>query len=228
MAQTDLGKWMITNGGEYNPETTYEQLTIVLYNDSMFLTLKTVKGITPVNDNINYSLMAQGAATTLLSAINATDTYGALGEIGATVSSQALVDYLADSVMNKLIAKAQIANDLTTQDSGKVLSALQGYNLKQSVDQLNSNLEQKLLYTTDLLPVQAVFGRQTVSITGKTGSIDLSEYIPNGRTLYSFCIVSPENSHSLCSRIQDNKLVITMIDSTVSTTLVVNFMIFVH
>lgn len=96
------------------------------------------------------------------------------------------------------------------------------HNLKRS------NLEQKLLYTTDLLPVQAVFGRQTVSITGKTGSIDLSEYIPNGRTLYSFCIVSPEDSHSLCSRIQDNKLVITMIDSTVSTTLVVNFMIFVH
>lgn len=139
MAQTDLGKWMITNGGNYNSETTYEQLTIVLYNDSMFLTLKTVKGITPVNDNINYSLMAQGVATTLLSGINATDTYGALGEIGATVSSQALVDYLADSVMNKLIAKTQIANDLTTQDSDKVLSALQGYNLNQSIDQLNSN-----------------------------------------------------------------------------------------
>lgn len=140
MAQTDLGKWMITNGGNYNPETTYEQLTIVLYNDSMFLTLKTVKGITPVNDNINYSLMAQGAATILLSNINATDTYGALGEVGAQVSSQALVDYLADSVMNKLIAKTQIANNLTTQDSDKVLSALQGYNLKQITDKLNSNL----------------------------------------------------------------------------------------
>ena len=139
MAQTDLGKWMITNGGNYNSETTYEQLTIVLYNNSMFLTLKTVKGITPVNDNINYSLMAQAAATTLLSGINATDTYGALGEVGATVSSQALVDYLADSVMNKLIAKTQIVNNLTTQDSDKVLSALQGYNLKQSVDELKDN-----------------------------------------------------------------------------------------
>lgn len=141
MAQTDLGKWMITNGGNYNPEITYEQLTIVLYNNNMFLTLKTVKGITPVNDNINYNLMAQGTATTLLSAINATDTYGVLGEVGATVSSQALVDYLADSVMNKLIEKAQIANDLTTQDDTKVLSALQGYNLKQSIDQLNSDLK---------------------------------------------------------------------------------------
>ena len=108
MAQTDLGKWMITNGGNYNPETTYEQLTIVLYNDSMFLTLKTVKGITPVNDNINYSLMAQGAATILLSGINATDTYGVLGEVGATVSSQALVDYLADSVIISLFQKLKL------------------------------------------------------------------------------------------------------------------------
>lgn len=160
MAQTDLGKWMITNGGDYNPETTYEQLTIVLYNNSMFLTLKTVKGITPVNDNINYSLMAQGAATTLLSAINATDTYGVLGEVGATVSSQALVDYLADSVTNKLIAKTQIANDLTTQDSSKVLSALQGYNLKQSVDELNSNLTRKYYSINSQLskPIFEVYG----------------------------------------------------------------------
>ena len=34
MATTDLGKWMITNGGEYNPNTTYEQLTMVLYQNS--------------------------------------------------------------------------------------------------------------------------------------------------------------------------------------------------
>lgn len=144
MAQTDLGKWMITNGGEYNPETTYEQLTIVTYNSSMFLTLKTVKGITPVNDNVNYNLMAQGTATTLLSSINATDTYGVLGSVGAQVSSQALVDYLTNEVINKLVAKTQIANDLTTQDSDKVLSALQGYNLQQSIETLNSNLDTKI------------------------------------------------------------------------------------
>lgn len=143
MAQTDLGKWMITNGGEYNPETTYEQLTIVTYNSSMFLTLKTVKGITPVNDNVNYNLMAQGTATTLLSSINATDTYGVLGSVGAQVSSQALVDYLTNEVINKLVAKTQIANDLTTQDSDKVLSALQGYNLQQSIETLNSNIEKR-------------------------------------------------------------------------------------
>ncbi len=172
MAQTDLGKWMITNGGNYNSETTYEQLTIVLYNNSMFLTLKTVKGITPVNDNINYSLMAQGAATTLLSAINATDTYGVLGEVGAQVSSQALVDYLADSVMNKLIAKTQIVNDLTTQDSDKVLSALQGYNLKQSVDELNSNLDNRI--KRDLVNVTLTQGKDNIIEVER----DLETWIP--------------------------------------------------
>lgn len=172
MAQTDLGKWMITNGGIYNPETTYEQLTIVLYNDSMFLTLKTVKGITPVNDNINYSLMAQGAATTLLSAINATDTYGVLGEVGAQVSSQALVDYLADSVMNKLIAKTQIVNDLTTQDSDKVLSALQGYNLNQSVEELNSNLNNRI--KKDIVNVNIPQGNNNIIRVER----DLETWIP--------------------------------------------------
>ena len=166
MAQTDLGKWMITNGGEYNPETTYEQLTIVYYNSSMFLTLKTVKGITPVNDNVNYNLMAQGTATTLLSSINATDTYGALGAVGAEVSSQALVDYLTDAVMNKLIAKTQIANDLTTQDANKVLSALQGYNLQQSVETLNSNLESSKIKSKSFTTTVDQYSQISVSVPG--------------------------------------------------------------
>ena len=33
---TDLGKWMLTNGGEYNPETAYEQLTMVMYENSTY------------------------------------------------------------------------------------------------------------------------------------------------------------------------------------------------
>lgn len=187
MAQTDLGKWMITNGGIYNPETAYEQLTIVLYNDSMFLTLKTVKGITPVNDNINYSLMSQAATTTLLSGIIATDTYGALGEVGAQVSSQALVDYLADSVMNKLITKTQIANDLITQDSEKVLSALQGYNLKQNVDELNSNLiRNEVVFTTGVYLTRSGNVRLVKFISAPANSdgliVTMSNDKPNRRT----------------------------------------------
>lgn len=224
---TDLGKWMLTNGGEYNPETAYEQLTMVMYENSTYITLKTVQGITPTDDHINYQLMAKGFNPTALESVQAEDTSGVLGEVGGTVSAQDLINWVVDQAATKLLKISDLVS-VQTNDATKGVSAALAYAMGQKLDQLNSNLEQKLLYTTDLLPVQAVFGRQTVSITGKTGSIDLSEYIPNGRTLYSFCIVSPEDSHSLCSRIQDNKLVITMIDSTVSTTLVVNFMIFVH
>ena len=121
-----------------------------------------------------------------------------------------------------------IVNNCVTDNPNLPLSAAQGKALQDQLATLNSNLEQKLLYTTDLLPVQAVFGREVVSTTGKTGSIDLSKYIPAGRTHYSFCIVSSEGSHPLYSIVQDNKLVVNMIDSTASTTFVVNFMIFVH
>lgn len=224
---TDLGKWMLTNGGEYNPETAYEQLTMVMYENSTYITLKTVQGITPTDDHINYQLMAKGFNPTALESVQAEDTSGVLGEVGGTVSAQDLINWVVDQAATKLLKISDLVS-VQTNDATKGVSAALAYAMGQKLDQLNSNLEQKLLYTTDLLPVQAVFGREVVSTTGKTGSIDLSKYIPAGRTHYSFCIVSSEGSHPLYSIVQDNKLVVNMIDSTASTTFVVNFMIFVH
>lgn len=60
--RTDLGKWMITNGGEYDPDVVYERLTCVLYKNSTYLTLKTVTGVEPADDRVNYQLMAKGFA----------------------------------------------------------------------------------------------------------------------------------------------------------------------
>ena len=94
MATTDLGKWMITNGGEYNPDTTYEQLTMVLYQNSTYITLRTVTGIIPNNDKINYILMAQGFSANALADVVAKDTYGVIGDVSGDVSAQNLVDYL--------------------------------------------------------------------------------------------------------------------------------------
>ena len=39
MGKTDLGKWMITNGGEYSADATYEQLTMVKYGNSTYIIL---------------------------------------------------------------------------------------------------------------------------------------------------------------------------------------------
>lgn len=63
MATTDLGKWMITNGGDYDPDVTYEKLTMVMYDNSTYITLKIVTGVIPSDDKVNYALMARGYST---------------------------------------------------------------------------------------------------------------------------------------------------------------------
>lgn len=121
MGKTDLGKWMITNGGEYSADATYEQLTMVKYGNSTYITLKTVTGITPTDDKINYQLMAQGFDATALSAVQAKDTQGLCGEKGEIVTAQSLVDALADKVMNTVMAKigtAALTGGMTDLSSG--------------------------------------------------------------------------------------------------------------
>ena len=121
MGKTDLGKWMITNGGEYDADATYEQLTMVKYGNSTYITLKTVTGITPTDDKINYQLMAQGFDATALSAVQAEDTQGLCGEKGEIVTAQSLVDALADKVINTVMAKigtAELTGGMTDLSSG--------------------------------------------------------------------------------------------------------------
>lgn len=138
MGKTDLGKWMITNGGEYSADATYEQLTMVKYGNSTYITLKTVTGITPVDDKINYQLMAQGFDATALSAVQAEDTQGLCGEKGEIVTAQSLVDALADKVMNTVMAKigtAALTGGMTDLSSGvnslySNLTALKGINIQ--------------------------------------------------------------------------------------------------
>lgn len=60
MAKFDLGKYKITPKGEYNADTTYEELDLITYNNSSFLALKSVTGITPSDDGVNYQLIASG------------------------------------------------------------------------------------------------------------------------------------------------------------------------
>ena len=121
MGKTDLGKWMITNGGEYSSDATYEQLTMVKYGNSTYITLKTVTGITPADDKINYQLLAQGFDATALSAVQAEDTQGLCGEKGEIVTAQSLVDALTDKVMNTIMAKigtAALTGGMTDLSSG--------------------------------------------------------------------------------------------------------------
>ena len=149
MATTDLGKWMITNGGEYNPDTTYEQLTMVLYQNSTYITLRTVTGIIPNNDKINYILMAQGFSANALADVVAKDTYGVIGDVSGDVSAQNLVDYLTNEVVNNLLKKTSISTVQTNSDNTVPSSSL-AYVMQQEITKnkediatANSNLALK-------------------------------------------------------------------------------------
>lgn len=144
---TDLGKWMLTNGGEYNPETAYEQLTMVMYENSTYITLKTVQGITPTDDHINYQLMAKGFNPTALESVQAEDTSGVLGEVGGTVSAQDLIDWVVDQAATKLLKISDLVS-VQTNDATKGVSAALAYAMNQSIDQLNSNLQYGSVDTT--------------------------------------------------------------------------------
>lgn len=136
---TDLGKWMITNGGVYNPEAVYEQLTMVMYDNSTYITLKTVQGVTPTDDHVNYQLMAKGFDPTALGSVQAKDTSGVLGEVGGTVSAQDLVDWVVDQAATKLLKISDLVS-VQTNDATKGVSAALAYAMGQKLDQLNSNL----------------------------------------------------------------------------------------
>lgn len=137
---TDLGKWMITNGGVYNPEAVYEQLTMVMYDNSTYITLKTVQGVTPTDDHVNYQLMAKGFDPTALGSVQAEDPSGVLGEVGGTVSAQDLIDWVVDQAATKLLKISDLVS-VQTNDATKGVSAALAYAMNQSIDQLNSNLD---------------------------------------------------------------------------------------
>lgn len=140
---TDLGKWMITNGGVYNPEAVYEQLTMVMYDNSTYITLKTVQGVTPTDDHVNYQLMAKGFDPTALGSVQAKDTSAVLGEVGGTVSAQDLVDWVVDQAATKLLKISDLVS-VQTNDATKGVSAALAYAMGQKLDQLNSNLNDKI------------------------------------------------------------------------------------
>lgn len=144
--RSDLGKIFITPGGDYDATVTYETLTMVKYNNSLYLTLRTVTGVTPSDDRVNYLLMAQGFTATRLESITATDVQGLVTEPGDEMPAQTLINAIADRVANQLVTnsaltdilgdyilKSAIANNLSITEEGKVLDARQGKALNDAL-----------------------------------------------------------------------------------------------
>ena len=81
-----------------------------------------------------------GGFTGAASSVTAQDVEGLLGSPGAQSNVQALIDAIADQVLNQLVKKSQIINNLLATQTGNVLDATQGKALKDLIDQLNSDL----------------------------------------------------------------------------------------
>lgn len=73
--------------------------------------------------------------------ISAVDVQGLVAAAGGNSDVQALINAVADRVINRLVAKGQIVNNLLATEPGNVLDATQGKALKEYYDRLNSDLD---------------------------------------------------------------------------------------
>ena len=86
--------------------------------------------------------------------VKATDTYGMVVEALGESTAQALIDAIANKVMNELINKNKIVNNLLATDASTVLAGTQGAALdkrlvatENAVTKLNSELSEKAKIT---------------------------------------------------------------------------------
>lgn len=99
---------------EYVQGTAYKTMNAVYYNGSTYVALRDNPTGPPAADGANWQYLAKGFEQQLLSAITALDTSGMLGEAGATVGGQALMDAIADKVMTKLVERSSIVQTEST------------------------------------------------------------------------------------------------------------------
>ena len=196
---TELGRIGFVDKGNYASGTTYRTGDVVYYNGSTWVALKdNLKGVTPAA-GANWKYMARGFAAEALSAITAVDTSGVLGEAGASVTSQELIDAIADKVMTKLIEKSKIVNNLLATDATTVLSGPMGKSLDEKITQLNSDSVKKK--QSQSINPDTIKWTDVRSLNGWDGSIQ--PYIPvELRNQWLSCVTTSPydgaNSEALC------------------------------
>ena len=137
----DAGKIVITPKGAYSSTKTYEWLDEVSYNGNAYVALKTVTGVTPSDDGVNWRLFMSSTdvdanvlvpkfteASTrinIVSGENLSTMFGKIKKWFTDLKSHAFKD---------------LVNNLTTSTTGSALDASQGKVLQDEVDGVNRNL----------------------------------------------------------------------------------------
>lgn len=135
------GKILMFPVGNWTSGNNYGFLDIVYYGGSSYVAKTDITNSTtnPATDTTNWQILAHGYIADTLSGIDGIDTSGLIGTAGAIVSSQALMDKIADMVATKLVLKTAISNQ-QVNDTTKVTGSALAYSMGQSIDTLNSNL----------------------------------------------------------------------------------------
>ena len=74
------------------------------------------------------------------SSVSAVDSLGLLGTENATSTVQALIDVIADKVLNQLLSRSNVVNNALTTEEGYALDARMGKSLQDQITAQNSNL----------------------------------------------------------------------------------------
>ena len=75
------------------------------------------------------------------SSVSAVDSLGLLGTENATSTVQALIDVIADKVLNQLLSRSNVVNNALTTEEGYALDARMGKSLQDQITAQNSNLD---------------------------------------------------------------------------------------
>ncbi len=78
------------------------------------------------------------------SSVSAVDLLGLLGTQNAESTVQALIDAIADKVLNQLLLRSNVVNNALTTEEGYALDARMGKSLQDQINTQNSNLNSKI------------------------------------------------------------------------------------
>lgn len=136
------GKILMFPVGNWTSGNNYGFLDIVYYGGSSYVAKTDITNSTtnPATDTTNWQILAHGYIADTLSGIDGIDTSGLIGTAGAIVSSQALMDKIADMVATKLVLKTAISNQ-QINDTTKVTGSALSYSMNQTITGLGTTLD---------------------------------------------------------------------------------------
>ncbi|MDB2126364.1 hypothetical protein [Enterocloster clostridioformis] len=128
----DLGKIAMTDGGNYSASTTYEKLTFVHYQGDAYMTLKTVKGVTPTDDGVNYKLFCKSAVLATASKAGivmpdgTTTTVNSSGKMSAKKATQSTTGIVKGSNSIKVGSDGTIDVNTTFTQAANLANIITG------------------------------------------------------------------------------------------------------